>query len=321
MNIKNINIFIGIIMILLIMNSSTVQAADNMSDASLTMGEIEHEIDDYLKEHHSDIKVGTPMYIDFLVEQLMEGSDEYLKSKDNYEEICTYAAKYLSLVDEKQVLSLDEKEVLNLSNEEKRITINEIKKESLGEIPCKEIIIEKNNVKTATSYSSSKAVQYAREWALGRNTAYGKWANDCTNFVSQAVYNGGISMRKPSTIEHGTKSTTSYWYSKKHSFTGSTGRVTTEYDVSTSWIRVSDFYTYAKNHGATIINCSNKSYLQNQCKPGDVVQLYHEGGWYHSIIITGGSKGNRTYCGHTNNKKDAKVSSISDSSKYRIIRY
>ena len=129
-------------------------------------------------------------------------------------------------------------------------------------------------------------------------------------------------MRKPSTIKHGITKTTDYWFSKKHKFTGSTGRVTYEYDVTTSWMRVKAFYKYASAHGATVTVCDSKSVLQDKAKPGDIVQLKNDSGWHHSIIITGGKKGNRTYCGHTNDQKDAFVSDIKKTEKkFRIIRF
>lgn len=173
----------------------------------------------------------------------------------------------------------------------------------------------------SSSYNASDAVSYARKWAKDRNTAYNSYTSDCTNFVSQAAHAGGISMKKPNTIKHGITTTTSYWYSKKHKFTGTTGQASYEFDVSTSWIRVGDFYKYAISHGATATSYNTLSSLQNNAKPGDIVQLKKDGSWYHSIIITGGSKGNRTYCGHTNNWKDRSVSKLTGQSAYRIIRF
>ena len=43
-------------------------------------------------------------------------------------------------------------------------------------------------------YDRLKAVQYARKWARGTNPQYGRMANDCTNFVSQVLYEGGWPM-------------------------------------------------------------------------------------------------------------------------------
>ena len=84
-------------------------------------------------------------------------------------------------------------------------------------------------------------------------------------------------------------------------------------------MRVSDFYTYWKNHGATIISCKNKNELQSKAKKGDIVQLKNNS-WYHSIIISRGSKGAWKYAAHDNDHKAAKISSISNKNSFRIIR-
>ncbi len=46
-------------------------------------------------------------------------------------------------------------------------------------------------------YSRQKAVDYALKWALFRNPQYysfDKIGGDCTNFVSQCLFHGGIMM-------------------------------------------------------------------------------------------------------------------------------
>lgn len=320
---KNIYNMLLILMMLFMLPVSKVNAAQ-VQVKTRTLGEIQNEIEKYLESIHSNIKVGTQEYLEYLSEQLMVGEDTQLATRNDYEDICTYAAKYIALVEDKQCIYTDVEQILNLSDEEKNITLQTIEKESV-ERDKQEQKYSQGSMSSSTqpsqSYSSSKAVAYARKWAKKRNSAYDKYPSDCTNFVSQAIYAGGVSMRKPAKIKHGITRTTAYWYSKKHKFTGSTGRVSYEYDVSTSWMRVSDLYKYAISHGATAISCKTLSSLQSKAKPGDIVQLKKNGSWHHSIIITGGSKGNRTYCGHTNNKKDALVKNLKKESAFRIIRF
>jgi hypothetical protein len=43
----------------------------------------------------------------------------------------------------------------------------------------------------ALAYNGSGAAAYADKWALGSNTLYPKFSDDCTNFVSQALHAGG----------------------------------------------------------------------------------------------------------------------------------
>jgi len=44
----------------------------------------------------------------------------------------------------------------------------------------------------AGSYNRSAAVSYADQWAHGRNSYYSNYTLDCTNFVSQILWAGGL---------------------------------------------------------------------------------------------------------------------------------
>jgi len=46
-------------------------------------------------------------------------------------------------------------------------------------------------VANAAPYSRNDMVNYAVQWALGRNSRYADYGNDCTNFMSQALSAGG----------------------------------------------------------------------------------------------------------------------------------
>lgn len=226
--------------------------AIQLDSGERTLGEIQEEVENYLKNTHPEIKVGTQSYVEYLTEQLMTTADNELACRNDYEDICKYAVEYLSLVDRKQCVYLDEKQILNLSVEEKNMTLKEVDIAAEEERKMEHSFVNQYAVQVvSSSYNASDAVSYARKWAKDRNTAYNSYTSDCTNFVSQAAHAGGISMKKPNTIKHGITTTTSYWYSKKHKFTGTTGQASYEFDVSTSWIRVGDFYKYAISHGAT----------------------------------------------------------------------
>lgn len=164
------------------------------------------------------------------------------------------------------------------------------------------------------AYADSKAIEYARKYYSLRNYSYNHYDADCTNFVSQCVKAGGKSMTKPADIGQRITKTTKYWYVARTP----NGKASYRYDESSSFINVSDFYTYWINHEITAVSYSTKVKLQGGAIPGDVVQLKNgDGKWFHSIIITGGSKGARTYCVHSNNIKDAKVANISGAVSYR----
>ena len=44
---------------------------------------------------------------------------------------------------------------------------------------------------TMNGYNYQAMMDYAYNWAYGRNSAYPNYGNDCTNFVSQAMEAGG----------------------------------------------------------------------------------------------------------------------------------
>jgi hypothetical protein len=49
--------------------------------------------------------------------------------------------------------------------------------------------------RTAFTYNRLKAVQYAEQWWNSYNPYYKKFENDCTNFISQCLHQGGAPMR------------------------------------------------------------------------------------------------------------------------------
>ncbi|RXM56746.1 amidase domain-containing protein [Clostridium tetani] len=140
-----------------------------------------------------------------------------------------------------------------------------------------------------SGYDANSAVQYAKKWAEGRNPEYKDWGDkDCTNFVSQAVHNGGI----PGS---------SVWYSR-----------------SNAWIRVIDFYNYMRANGYTF-----GGDYSSDSRLGDVIQLYssNQKNWTHSVIITGSTGHGWLYCAHSNNRKNHPIADVYPSSTYSKIRY
>lgn len=119
----------------------------------------------------------------------------------------------------------------------------------------------------------------------------------------------------------GVNETKKYWYSIRYEEWHGNSSVY-RWKESTSFIRVGDFYTYWKNKGITTTSYSNKTKLQNGAAIGEVIQLKNgDGKWFHSIIITGGSKGDRLYCGHSSNRKDYPVKKISGAVSFRGLKF
>lgn len=154
---------------------------ENMADA-------ENFLQEYFKKNHVDIVPGSEEYICFLNDLLTFENDEVLKGLEQYDSIKYYAGEYLDQInDEEKIIKLKNKLILN--DNEKFKTIETVKKEAHNE--NLEARVD-NSVDLRTKpdvygYSDSKAIEYAKKWAKGRNKKYNKWASDCTNFVSQCV--------------------------------------------------------------------------------------------------------------------------------------
>lgn len=126
-------------------------------------------------------------------------------------------------------------------------------------------------------------------------------------------------MFKPTPVPEGIFSTNYYWYSIRWEDWHGNSYVH-KWKESSSFINVADFAFYlTANVGATVTTTSSLSTVQSTAKPGDIVQLKNAGGeWYHSIIITGGTFGDRTYSGHSTDRLDREVSTLS-ASQYKIL--
>lgn len=312
---------------------TSVFAADNSTvtdNEGKTLEVLEDELNDYILEKHPDIVIGSAEYVDFLTCQLMFETDKDLMKKQNYDDLMFFAGKFLECANNpavsQEVKLNDGTVVIKLKNDLKQKKVSNLK----AEIQLKNKL-EENDVATltdkpavsplaATSFSS-KAVEYAHDYANSYNTpAYEKFSSDCTNFVSQCVVAGGKSMNAPSNYKTlgSMYKTTSYWYSKHWTEVSPYHR----YGISSSFANVGDFYNYWKTRGALVETGLTKSELQSKAKLGDIVQLKNSSGsWFHSIIITGGSKGAWKYCGHSDPRNDAPISGISTAVEYRILRF
>lgn len=322
-----LNIFLCFILIfnVCIITSFAEDKSSTTGSDTATVKETETALLNYLNSKEEKIQIGTPEYTEYLVELLMFENDESLKALPQYENIKIYASEYLTQIDNPNAtVSKDGRMQLNKAEEAK--TIADIKEEAKAETmeAMAETSVELPSAEaSATSgYSDSKAVAYAKKWATSQNPLYKNHYNvDCTNFVSQCVKAGGKSMKKPSTIPTGINETTKYWYSVRYDDCR-TNNIIYRWKESTSFIRVTDFFTYWKNKGISTAYYSTKKAAQNGAVIGDVVQLKNgDGRWFHSIIITGGSKGNRTFCAHSDSYKDKPVSKISGAVSYRSLKF
>lgn len=117
-------------------------------------------------------------------------------------------------------------------------------------------------------YDRHKAVEYAYRWWNGRNPAFYNFddiGGDCTNFVSQCLYFGGIEMNFS---QYG------WFYSNLSS-------------RSPSWTGVEEFF-YFSTTNTNMAGVRAKSISIENVDIGDVVQLKLRGEdrFHHSLIIT-----------------------------------
>lgn len=318
-------IIVVLVLTLVISMSSICAYASSSSGNELTVGAVEQEVEKYLRENKPEIELGSEAYIEYLVDLLTYEDDPIIAENQYYDEIKIYASEYLSQLNEPNSINVESNKaelIVELNSDIKEKTIEDVILEAKAEeIMVSQIsVIKEPEYSTMATYSDSAAVKYARKYCESRNAQYNKYSSDCTNFVSQCVKAGGKNMTKPSSIPTGIKSTTTYWYSVR--YLDGNNEVHYKWKESSSFIRVADFYTYWKGKGITTASYSTKAKLQNGAAIGDVVQLKNgDGKWYHSIIITGGTKGDRTYCAHSKNRSDESVSGISGAVSYRALKF
>ena len=161
----------------------------------------------------------------------------------------------------------------------------------------------------AYSYNGSSAAAYARAHYSSStyNSNYGKFSSDCTNFASQAVYAGGQAMTRPSKINSGITTTSSYWYSYKATMQLSFFLWTWKVPVfaqSSSWVRVAGgqgFYDYFKSRKTTYVS-KDLNYIRSKAQLGDVIQVMTQGesAKSHSTIVGAKTATEITLYYHTN---------------------
>lgn len=317
---------VGIFMtILLTLMSFNFTFASESYESPKTLADVQAELNNYIEEKY-DFKVGSEDYAEYLLDVLMFDKDEELTLKEDYADIRFFASIFLSELDNSENVILT-----NDGNTDVAILSSSVTNQTLDSLKERIKLQEKEDAEIAVSgispfaaYSPTAAANYGYTYGEDYNVpAFQRRSilvgGDCTNFVSQCVKAGGKSYVKPSSYSGlpNDYENNNYWYSYR--FLNDYGAY--NYKHSTSFIRVKDFYTYWKNHGATVISCSSVSALQSKAKLGDIVQLKDsDGDWYHSVIISRGSSGNWKYAGHTNDRKAEPLSSLAEATSFRIIR-
>ena len=132
-------------------------------------------------------------------------------------------------------------------------------------------------------YDRQAAVAYAQKWAKSYNPVWGNYSTansggggDCTNFVSQVLYAGGIPEDKSGSAQW-------YWDNGKPPSVSSSR--------SASWTGVNELYNYIKTNtsGNGWRGPQGNVYASRKdMKIGDIIQIDFgkNGTWDHSVVVT-----------------------------------
>lgn len=164
----------------------------------------------------------------------------------------------------------------------------------------------KKRAATSRPVDPAKVQAYAERYALNPNPNFAHYPDgDCTNFVSQCLFYGGMPQKKPKEIPNtDVYPSKTYWYSVG---TGSRER------VSGSWIRVDDFFPYMDDRFYGYV-FDDFSEFKTKLRQGYIIVLgtrniFGRRSWWHVVICTF-ENGQPRYCGHTNNRLNAPIENL-----------
>jgi hypothetical protein len=144
------------------------------------------------------------------------------------------------------------------------------------------------------TYSPGAAVNYAYSYWSNYNSSWRSYGNDCTNFISQAVYQGGWPYD-----ETGSRTASDTWYYGM--FTGTT---------SYSWAGAHNWYQFTNQSGRAFI----ATYFSDMLT-GDILQAdwgpTPDGTVNHTMIVTSKSSAGTIFLTyHTNNTLDRSIDDL-----------
>ncbi len=152
------------------------------------------------------------------------------------------------------------------------------------------------NSQTLQMYSGSAAATYAKTWALSTNPSYPRMANDCTNFVSQAMIAGGWTQRIGSSYCSDRKKNSVWWYRRN----GCSYWWRSNVHASHTWGGAENFYQFTRSSGRGTV----ATHIHN-LDIGDVLQMAFSGTHVgHTMIATGKRNGNLYFSYHTSDHLD-----------------
>ncbi len=291
------------------------------------VSDIEIKAQNYLNKYFDGIQIGSNEFEDMIHKYI---DNEYMGTRalaDNdvefgplYLYMCIYDAYILENENTSIVNYSDYNECADIEN----LQISEIayddSKEDFVDTISPQILNQYVQVSSASSawpkMNGTNIQKYARDYANKYNSNFITLDKDedCTNFASQALYNGLLPMTYTSNDKKtdGIISTNTRWFHFKTN--------ANKYQISTSWIRVVDLYDYLSPHYA-VYETSKGSDMTPYLNKGFLLQGKHLIGKYtHSVIVVI-NDGKVQYCAHSVSRKDEPINTFYDGfSKYRVIQ-
>ncbi len=155
---------------------------------------------------------------------LEKNGSEYKLIFDTYDEgPLTGMSSELSNKEFKQLMSADYSILSDLGDESENAQTNSLER-------------------TVSGYNPYEAASYADRYATSYNNNYAHFDGDCTNYVSQCLYAGGVPMNNTGKIDTG------WWYSSSGS-------------LSYSWSNQSYNFDYFSSSNTSYTNISSNSYI------------------------------------------------------------
>lgn len=147
----------------------------------------------------------------------------------------------------------------------------------------------------SSPYSASAAVAYARKWALSANPDYEAFGQDCTNFISQALFAGGWDMTTSTDLCEDERDDNLWWYRRDACW-----HIKRNSHCSWTWSVARYLYRF-------LCNSARATFVKSvwDLQPGDILQKdYADDYIKHSLILTEKTEDNLYFCSHSNDYVD-----------------
>lgn len=286
---------------------------------AITLKEAEDLLFKYFEDNNLNYELYSEQFSNYVLQQIMDEDDVLLKTIDYYPSIYVYMSKYLSLSQDYQFEN-ETLEGFSMSPYYEMLT-NEILEQNEEENINAEFEAQ-NQIRPRVGIWGdlrlSKAKAYAKKHYKNRNSSYKNFgSNDCTNFVSQILVAADNNKNNQSFPSNWKKQkdiygTSKYWYHKKD------GK---KFKVTTSFIRVPDFYTYWAMNKREFAKKDWKKAI-SYATAGDLVQYKDKSrGWYHTSFIYKKDKNNLYVSQHSSDALERKLSDqMSSSTAIRVLK-